>query len=1067
MEICARWTASFGNGRSVASLVFVFAFLTQLTTSAGKVMLGPCKATRPLDSEESPRSATGPVQDCNMDHVDIVLGGLFPVHRFTDGACPDDGKLTFGIQLVEAMRHAVDQINSNRSILGNVTLGYEIRDTCYHSPYAIQEALKFLNVDTDEQCSTATVNNSNGIGETGNLRRVKAVIGPAASRISLTTTQVLDLFEIPMISFASTSPQLSDAELYPFFYRTIPSDSLVGEAIGKMIRDLDWTFIGFVYSDDSYGRDSVAVILRAIGVSTDCGVGNQKQRANITERCVSFQWPISDVAGPDDKVFASIWDDILFNEPQNRTSVVVVIVHSTEVQFFFQYPLKTNDTKIKEAALNKNTTFIGSDSWGDAAYVIRTNEEIAKGAVSPLPAAPPYMPFREHWTNLNPIKNSDNPWIEELFGCNSSNPKRPCHWNTSLDEEFSMVVFVPYVYHAVFAVAHALDILYQNCNRDVQCLRVTPQSKLREALSDVDFTTIYGERFQFARNGDPAVTQHDIKNVRVAQNDAISFPIVGRFSAEIGRHSIQTNDIGSKDSSHSGRSMQSHHSRISFQLDHNLVVWNDGSGAVPRSRCSPDCEVGHIRVGNGVADPCLSGCCWSCAACTENTFVGKNNSYTCQSCASTQTTGPMSTGCLPLPVKQYSLPHPLATIGTILACFGFILWSLCCIQCIQKRHCFFQLGLEPTAAILLGIFLTYSSMLVELAGPSNVTCASRSFTSAMGMVIVSSSLFIYVCHRLSLVFRTRLSEFLLSSDHQCAVSGILVAGQLGLLLFFLLTGDFSVAQVNIVSHVSVVRLCGVHSVDLYSLVYLIVLDTLLSTMAGVCLYFEQRRPGLTYVPDPGSAILLMICGASFLSTFIMTLALATQSSVNEVIRDLLLHVNAWQHATSFMLLVILQPLRKLAPLSEEEQKWRSDTTQAVRFPRSESSNRSSAEPKSQALRSFVSSCGSQGGTGLRTGQDVAYIGGLPENSTSCADVTMEDAHGDGVTKTLELVEINNARLSLSTDCTLEDGGGRQHMCMNCLGSNSERERDEFEGVISLCGLGEDGISEDNDDESVA
>ena len=1014
MEIHANRSVTLGYSLKAARLAVVFALCVQLSSSARRpgVMLGPCKASRQLDSEESPDSASGPVQDCHMDDVDIVLGGLFPVHRFTDDKCPDSGSLSFGIQLVEAMRHAVDQVNSNQSILENVALGYEIRDTCRHPAHAIKEALNFLDVDTDEQCSS----NRSGIGKNGDVGRVKAVVGPYASSISLPTTQVLDLFEIPMISYGSTSPQLSDAELYPYFYRTIPSDSLVGEAIGNMIRDLDWTFIGFVYSDDSYGRDSVAVILRAIEVRADCR--DQQQHENITRRCVSFQWPVKDVAGPNDDIFARIWYDLLFSDPQNRTSVVVVIAHATETRFFFQFPIKTNDTKIKEAALNKNTTFIGSDSWGDAAYVIRTNEEIAKGAVSPLPAAPPYMPFREHWTNLNPIKNSDNPWIEELFGCNSSNPKRPCHWNSSLDEEFSMVVFVPYVYHAVYAVAHALDILYQNCNRDVQCLRVTPQSKLREALTDVSFTTIYGQRFQFAENGDPAVSRHDIKNVRVTDN-ATLFPIVGYFSAALGNNSISID---------TNKSMPVNRGRFSFNLNQDSVVWNDGSQTVPRSRCSLNCEAGHIRVTSNA--PCLSGCCWSCTACSEDNMVPMKNSssgtYSCQPCPDTEAKRPRSTDCAPLLVTQFSLPHPLAIMGTILACFGFILWSLCCIQCIQKRHCYFQLGLEPTAAMLLGMFLTYSSMLVELTGPSNVTCASRSFTSAMGMVIVSSSLFIYVCHRLSLVFRTRLSEFLLSSDHQCAVSGILVAGQLGLLLFFLLTGDFSVAQVNIVSHVSVVRLCGVHSVDLYSLVYLIVLATVLSAMAGTCLYFEQRRPGLTYVPDPRSSIVLMICGASFLSAFIMTLVLAIQSSVKDISRDLLLHVNAWQHATSFMLLVVLQPLRKLAPLSEEEQRWRSDTTQAVRFSSSESPRRASTEPKSQVLRSSV---------------------------------TMEDVDSDGVTK---IMEANGVLLASSVNSAMPGYDGRQYM--NYLDSNGVLELDEIGGAICLCGLDEEKGNESTDHE---
>ena len=69
-------------------------------------------------------------------HGELVLGALFPVHHApgpaqaqtrTCGAIREQ----YGIQRVEAAFQAIDIINKDKSILGNITLGIEIRDSCW------------------------------------------------------------------------------------------------------------------------------------------------------------------------------------------------------------------------------------------------------------------------------------------------------------------------------------------------------------------------------------------------------------------------------------------------------------------------------------------------------------------------------------------------------------------------------------------------------------------------------------------------------------------------------------------------------------------------------------------------------------------------------------------------------------------------------------------------------------------------------------------------------------------------------------------------------------------------
>ena len=63
---------------------------------------------------------------------------------------------------------------------------------------------------------------------------VVGVAGAACSSASMGANAVLAPLGIPMISYASTSPALSDAE-NPHFFRVVPSDALQGPAMASMV----------------------------------------------------------------------------------------------------------------------------------------------------------------------------------------------------------------------------------------------------------------------------------------------------------------------------------------------------------------------------------------------------------------------------------------------------------------------------------------------------------------------------------------------------------------------------------------------------------------------------------------------------------------------------------------------------------------------------------------------------------------------------------------------------------------------------------------------------------------
>lgn len=143
---------------------------------------------------------------------DIVLGGLFPIHEKGGSSC---GTSIYhrGMQRLEAMLFAVDQINKKDEILPGVTLGVHILDTCGRDTYALNQSLHFVraslsNIDISVlECADKSTPR---VKRTASAGPIFGVIGGSYSSVSLQVANLLRLFHIPQISPASTANALSD-----------------------------------------------------------------------------------------------------------------------------------------------------------------------------------------------------------------------------------------------------------------------------------------------------------------------------------------------------------------------------------------------------------------------------------------------------------------------------------------------------------------------------------------------------------------------------------------------------------------------------------------------------------------------------------------------------------------------------------------------------------------------------------------------------------------------------------------------------------------------------------------
>lgn len=278
---------------------------------------------------------------------------------------------------------------------------------------------------------------------------------------SFQVANLLRLFQIPQISYASTSAKLSDKSRYDYFARTVPPDFYQAKAMAEILRFFNWTYVSTVASEGDYGETGIEAFeqearLRNICIATSEKVG----RSNIRKS----------------------YDSVIRELLQKPNAKVVVLF------------MRSDDSRELIAAANRfnaSFTWIASDGWGAQESVVKGNEHIANGAITLELASHPVKEFDRYFQSLTPFNNHRNPWFrdfwEQKFQCSLQNKKphrKACDKHLSLDssnyEQESKIMFVV---NAVYAMAHALHRMQRTL-----CPNTT---KLCDAMKHVDGKKLY------------------------------------------------------------------------------------------------------------------------------------------------------------------------------------------------------------------------------------------------------------------------------------------------------------------------------------------------------------------------------------------------------------------------------------------------------------------------------------------------------------------------------------------------------------------------------------------------
>ncbi|XP_071805460.1 metabotropic glutamate receptor 2-like [Asterias amurensis] len=630
----------------------------------------------------------GPVEVLTaFEPGDVLLGGLFMVHQAANGDTCGALASQMGIQALETMLYMVDFIN-NSTFLPGFKLGVRALDDCNQESMSLEQSLQFVQRPVCE-------NDSEQGPREGEEGSVVGVVGSASSPNSITVANLLKLFKIPQISYWSTSPDLSNTDRFPYFYRAVPSDQYQAQAMIDIVLHFNWSYVSIVYENSNYGVQ---------------GIEEVKKLAMANDVCVAVKEMIPRDGNE------SAYDRIIMNlqKATDAKAVILWVLDVTAAQLF---------RAAKRANMVNSFIWIGSDSWSGRQLSTNGNEDVIEGAITIQPMSTQIPAFDDYFTSLNPQTNNRNPWFKEFwekhFKCvlpsnissgrhrDSDLPPR-CAEDLKLgrDNDYKQEGQIQFVADSVLAFAHALrDMHRAYCRTDGLCDRMRPikGQELKEFLQNVSFEDHSGNSFQFTANGDGPI-HYKILHYQQVSPKEYKYQTIGYY-----KNGLQLD------------------SDLSFRLDNPQF---------PKSSCWRPCRKNEMKFKRD------GECCFSCLLCQQYEYL--HDEFTCTECPNgTQPTANL-TKCTDIEV-QYLQPNTSSAISALaFATIGafFTIFTACIYIRHRDTPVVKASGRELSGLLLVGVFLCYSLTYLFLTPPSMVTCGLQQFLMGVAFTLCYASLLV-------------------------------------------------------------------------------------------------------------------------------------------------------------------------------------------------------------------------------------------------------------------------------------------------------------------------------------
>ncbi|KAM3874690.1 extracellular calcium-sensing receptor-like [Diretmus argenteus] len=603
---------------------------------------------------------------------------------------------------MQTMIFAIEEINRDRKLLSNITLGYKIYDSCSTPYQALRAAMELMGT------KEGSLHEGEKKGK-GNCRgTVPVVIGDGGSTQSLVVASFLGVFHVPQISYFSSCACLSNKKEFPAFLRTMPSDVFQVDALVQLVKHFRWTWVGVIAGDDAYGRDGANIFADEV----------KKFGACIAHHEI-----------------------IPKNHAKKAMAAIVSRIRSSGAQVVLVFAVEQDTAALFDEVLRQGLTgiqWLASEAWSTASVLSTQTKyhHILQGSMGfaiRRAHIPGLQDFLLHLHPSNPDALEDPfliPFWEEVFSCSQGvrsegqkddgGGKPPCSgseelWSVrNIYSDVSQLRISYNVYKAVYAIAHALKAM-RSCEKGKGPfpLHVCPDGgsiqpwQLHHYLKEVEYLNSFGDEIKFDENGDP-VAMYDLVNWQLRSNGEMEFVTIGKFD--------ETTTVGKQ----------------KLQIQEGNIVWNDNQTTVPLSVCSSICPPGTRKS----IRPYFPICCHDCLVCTAGEISNQTDVIECVHCLPGFWSNAQRTACIPKQVEFLSFSDTMGITLMAVALLGS--FCTCMVICIFSRHKSTPIvranNSDLSFLLLFSLNLCFLCSLTFIGRPSEWSCMLRH--TAFGITFV-------------------------------------------------------------------------------------------------------------------------------------------------------------------------------------------------------------------------------------------------------------------------------------------------------------------------------------------
>ncbi|XP_018107048.2 extracellular calcium-sensing receptor [Xenopus laevis] len=283
---------------------------------------------------------------------------------------------------MQALIFAVKEINSDPNLLSNITLGFQVFDTCLTLRKAIQATLQIMSGRKEITPNYHCYKDS----------PLAAIIGDSESTGSILMAQILGLKRFPQISYFATNPMLSDRGLFPSFLRTIPSDEFQMNGLAQLVLHFGWSWVGVLASDNDYGQYGLQMV---------------KQEIIHGGACVAFS------------------ENILTAQPNRNAPHLVQIIAKSTANVVIVITSDVDFVIVLEEILRQNVTgitWVASEALATSDLLSKERfREILLGTIGLAIHSGNLPEFSKYLNSLHPVEHHHDLFIREfwetIFSC--------------------------------------------------------------------------------------------------------------------------------------------------------------------------------------------------------------------------------------------------------------------------------------------------------------------------------------------------------------------------------------------------------------------------------------------------------------------------------------------------------------------------------------------------------------------------------------------------------------------------------------------------------------------------